>query len=270
MFNNESQSEENQSHMNNLFSFPFINDEYNILEDDIIISSKLVTIPLKTINGNRNEDSEDSLYGNAKTGYKSNFFKIAKKNNKIGRKRKNETEIIVDTGHNKYQTDNILRKLQVHFISFIIKFINLVVLVLGYRDEFCNINYSFKTNVNKSNIEKLKISNIGYILNQNISTKYQKDAESNKVIYEKLKNNPILCNIFSYNYKDFFKDFYYNKESSLNLNKFGLNINLKHKYGKEIKMYNDLKEENNKDPLYTKRLEECVNNLLEDEKWKCL
>ena len=150
-------------------------------------------------------------------------------------------------------------------MSFIIKFINLVLLVLGYRDEFCNINYSFKTNVNKSNIEKLKISNIGYILNQKISKKYKKDKERNKIIYEKVKNNPILSNIFSYNYKDFFKDFYYNKESSLNLNKFGLNINLKHKYGKEIKMYNDLKEKNIKDSEYIKRLAECVNNLLEVE-----
>ena len=193
-----------------------------------------------------------------------------KKMIKNGRKRKNETEIFVGICHNKYYSDNVLRKIQVHFISFIIKFINLVLLELGYREKFLNINYSFKTNVNKKNIVKLKISNIGYILSQKISTKYKKYAERNKVIYETLKNNPILNNIFSYNYKDFFKDFYYNKESSLNLNKFGLNINLKNKYGKEIKMYNDLKEENNRDPLYIKRLEECVNNLLEVEKWKCL
>ena len=91
MFNDESQSEENQSHMNNLFSFPSINDEYNILEDDIIISSKLITIPLEMTNHNKDEDLEDSEnYGKAKTRDKSNFFKVIIKNNKIGRKRKNE------------------------------------------------------------------------------------------------------------------------------------------------------------------------------------
>ena len=89
-----------------------------------------------------------------------------------------------------------------------------------------------------------------------------KDAESNKVIYEKLKKNHILSHIFSYNYKDFFNDYYYNKESNLNLNKFGLNINLKHKYGKKIKIYNDLKEKNIKDSEYIKRLDECVYNFL--------
>ena len=111
----------------------------------------------------------------------------------------------------------------------------------------------------------MKISNIGYILSQNISKKYKKDAKSNKVNYEKLKNNPFLSDIFSYNYKDFFKDFYYNKESNLNLNKFGLNVNLKHKYGKKIEMYNDLKEKNIKDSEYIKRLDECINNILEVE-----
>ena len=44
---------------------------------------------------------------------------------KNGRKRKNETEIFVGIYHNKYYSDNILRKIQVHFISFIIKFLNL-------------------------------------------------------------------------------------------------------------------------------------------------
>ena len=190
-----------------------------------------------------------------------NPFNKTKKMIKNGRKRKNETEIFVGICHNKYYSDNILRKIQVHFISFIIQFINLVLLELGYRDKFYNINYSLKTNVNKRNIEKLKISNIGYILSQKISLKYKKDAKRNQIIYEKLKNNPILSNIFSYNYKDFFKDFYYNKESNLNLNKFGLNINLKHKYGTKIKMYNDLKEKN-KDSEYIKKLDECVNILI--------
>ena len=249
MFNYEFQSKENESHMNNLLPFPFIDDYEEIFEDDI--------------NDNKLEDSEYSEYGSGETRDKS-FFKAIKKNSKIGRKRKNETEIFVDTCHNKYHSDNVLRKIQVHYISFIINFINLVLLILGYRDEFCNINYSFKTNVNKRNIEKLKISNIGHILSQNISTKYIKDAKSNKAIYEKLKNNPILSNIFAYNYKDFFNDFYYSKESNLNLNKFGLNINLKHKYGKKIKIkkYNDLKEENIKDSEYIKRLDECAYNFL--------
>ena len=135
--------------------------------------------------------------------------------------------------------------------------------VLGYTDEFYNINNKFKINVNKKNIEELKNSKIGHILSQKINSKYnKKNPETNKIIYKKLKNIPILRNIFAYNYKDFFEEFYYNNENDLNLNKFGLNINLKYKYGKEIKMYNDLKLKNNIDPEYIKRLDECINNLL--------
>ena len=246
-------NEDSESYMNNsLFHFLFPKNVESYIEEDSIISSKFEDNPLNNLNSNRNENLED-----IDIEEKNNYSKVTIKKNKIGRKRKNETEIC--TGHNKYCSDNIIRKIQIHFISFIIKFINLVLLELGYIDEFCNINYRFKEKVNKRNIAKLKRSNIGYILCQKISPKYKKNEDKNKIIYEKLKNIPVLRNIFSYNYTDFFKDFYYNKENNLNLNKFGLNINLKHKYGDSIKMYNDLKEENNKDPEYIKRLEECVN-----------
>ena len=223
------------------FLFPYKNGEFNIENDSIDSILKGIFYDKKT------EDID--------TREKSYYFRVLK----TGRKRKNEAEIFTDISHNKYSSDNIMRKIQIHFISFIIKFINLVLEELGYEDKFCNINYSFKEKVNKRNIAKLKSTNIGYILRQKISKKYTKNAETNIIIYEKLKNTPILRNIFSYNYRDFFKDFYYNKESNLNLNKFGININLKHKYGDSIKMYNDLKEKNNKDPEYIKKLDEYVN-----------
>ena len=90
MFNNDSQSEENKSHMNNLLPFPF-NDDYEIFEDDII---KLVTTPFKKINNNKNEDSEDSEYGKAKTGDKS-FFKVIKKNSKLEEKEKMKRKFLL-------------------------------------------------------------------------------------------------------------------------------------------------------------------------------
>ena len=91
MFNNDSQSEENESHMNNLFFFLFNIDEHDILEDDII--SKFLTIP-KMTNDNKNEDSEDSEYGKAKTGDKS-FFKVIKKNSKLEEKEKMKRKFLL-------------------------------------------------------------------------------------------------------------------------------------------------------------------------------
>ena len=255
MFSDNFQMEENEDYMNSIFGlsllFP-IGESY--IEEDRI-NNRISSIPI-----NENENLED----NNDTRERS-FFKVTRKNNKLGRKRKieNEKEILEENEHNKYSSDNAKRKIQVHFISFIITFINFVLKELGYTDEFCNINYDFKINVNKNNIEKLKNPDIGYIFSQTLSSKYKKkNPDKNKIIYQRLKNIPVLRNIFAYNYKDFFKDFYYNKENDLNLNKFGLNINIKYKYGKKIKMYNDLKEKNNKDPEYIKRLDECVNNLL--------
>ena len=109
------------------------------------------------------------------------FFIVNNKNNKIGRKRKieNENETFGNTCHNKYYSDNIIRKIQSHFISFI----NCVLKELGYTDEFYNINNKFKINVNKTNIIKINNTNIGYILSQKISSKYKKDQETNKIIY---------------------------------------------------------------------------------------
>ena len=232
------------------------NKEYQREENDFFLEN---FTPFNNVNDINNQYSEDK-----DTGDKTNMFIITRKNNKKGRKRKMEyeKEIFDNNYHNKYISDNVIRKIQVHFISFIITFINLVLLELGYRDIFLNINYSFKADLNKRNIIKIKNSNIGYILCQKISSKYKKKPETNIIIYEKLKNIPILRNIFDYNYTDFFKDFYYNNENNLNLNKFGLNIDLKYKYGKKIKMYNDLKEANIKDPKYIKRLDEYVYNLI--------
>ena len=242
MFNFDFQSEDNQSEFD--ISNPHYMFQLNPLfiigesNNEEVIFSKLET-PSKETYDNGNENLEDSV-----TKEKSKF-KVTKIISKIGRKRKrkNEAYISVELDHNKYCSDNILRKIKVHFISFI-------------------INYTFKANSNKRSIEKLKNSYIGYILNQKISSKYKMDAESNKVLYEKYKNIHVLHNIFCYRTKDFFEEFYYNKESNFNLNKFGLNINLKDKYREKLKTYNDLKDKYINDTEYIKRLDTCVSNFI--------
>ena len=242
MFNFDFQSEDNQSEFD--ISIPHYMFQLNLLfiigesNNEEVIFSKLET-PSKETYDNENENIEDSV-----TKEKSKF-KVTKIISKIGRKRKrkNEAYISVELDHNKYCSDNILRKIKVHFISFI-------------------INYTFKANSNKRSIEKLKNSYIGYILNQKISSKYKMDAESNKVLYEKYKNIHVLHNIFCYRTKDFFEEFYYNKESNFNLNKFGLNINLKDKYREKLKTYNDLKDKYINDTEYIKRLDTCVSNFI--------
>lgn len=263
MFNNESQNEEIQNWMDCSFLIdniplckcnPLNNDEsdFRFKKDNINNITSL-----NDLNVNINTILEDSEYINA------NSKDSTIKNIKLGRKRKIEIENFTDTGfHDKYQLDNMKTKIQVHFISFIFKFVNTILKILGYIEQFYKIDYTLKRNASKKNINKLKEINIEYILTQKRSPKYKKDKEDNKVIYEKLKNEPILRNIFSYKFKDFFYNFYCKEENNINLNKFDSNLNININLDKcEVKIYKDLKEKNINDPIYIKKLDQIVNNM---------
>ena len=241
MSNYESQNEENDRIDYSLLFDKMPLYEFNLFnsnESDFKFKEEIINsiITLNKLNVNRNENLENSEYIDANTREKSNIFKVTIKNTNLGRKRKNETYIFNDTGHNKYHPDNILTKIQVHFISFIFIFVNLVLKTLGYKEQFNKINYKIKRKISKKYINDLKGKNIEYILKQKKSPKYKKNKE-NEDIYEKLKNEPILKIIFSYNYKDFFNNFYCSKENNINLNKFDSNLNINidlYKYGAKI------------------------------------
>ena len=272
MFNNESQFEDIENWMELSYSLEkiplyeisrFNNDEFNFTCKEDIINN---ITPLNQLVFNKNENIEDSDYINANTREKSNIFKVTIKNTKLGRKKKIENKNFTDSGHNKYNTDNIITKIKVHSISFIFIFVNIILQKLGYKERFYKIKYSFKSKVTKKNLTELKASNVGYILSQEKSSKYKKDKEENKVIYEHLKNFPILRKIFSYNYIDFFNNFYCKEDNYINLNEFdssiNININL-YKYG--AKMYKDLKAKNINDPEYVQKLDEIINNIFKRE-----
>ena len=191
------------------------------------------------------------------TREKTNYFNITK----FGRKRKNENEMNYIC-HNKYRTDNILNKIQVHFINFIVDFLNIVIQHFEYKEQFYYLDYDFKKNVSKKYIRELKELNIGDIIlfNQK-SPKYKRNKEENKDIYRKIKNYPnikIIENILSYKFIDFFKYYYCNKDNFLSLKNFGSDdiINVY----KKAEMYKDLKLKFSKEPLYIEKLDLCKKN----------
>ena len=49
--------------------------------------------------------------------------------------------------HDKNSSDNLLRKIQVHYISFIISFINEILKNLDYNKRFFKLDYKFKFNI---------------------------------------------------------------------------------------------------------------------------
>ena len=85
-------------------------------------------------NSNKNSNSNNSVLAEIK----KKFFV---ENKKRGRK----------------TIDNLLRKVQVHYLSFIIKFLNTILLILNKKNiKFKKLDYKIKQNVKKDFVDNLK------------------------------------------------------------------------------------------------------------------
>ena len=158
------------------FSNIFLNTEnnYNPLENENIDEIRISSIieNKKTFNKLFEVKKEISLSGNNSTEYTRK---------KRGRKKERENK---SQTHDKYWMDNILRKIQNHFLSFIIFFINDILKALNYEQRFLKLDQSFKVNIKKDFVESLKKKAIGEIIDNKISTKYKK-----KLIIKKYMKN---------------------------------------------------------------------------------
>ena len=138
------------------------------------------------------------------------------KNKKRGRKAKKESK----RQHNALDQDNIIRKIQVHFLSFIIYFCNDLIqaLIPNNKDlSFKNIQYELKKTVNHAYIENLKSKKIGDILQLTASPKNKKfNGNINKLTYDKICIiNPFLKNFFEISYLDMFNSYYCQNEREI-------------------------------------------------------
>jgi len=159
--------------------------------------------------------------------------------------------------HDKHSMDNLLRKIQVHYLSFIISYINDILKELNYKEQFLKIDYNFKKTINKDFMENLKTKKISDIVCIDISSKYKKDKNVNRNIYEKIKGYEIINNILNLNYLAPF-DIYYKSKKNINLEDYGLDKEII--LSAKTKMYKDLLKEsiNNKDKDYIENLNLCV------------
>jgi len=158
--------------------------------------------------------------------------------------------------HDKNSSDNLLRKIQVHYISFIISFINEILENLGYNQKFFKLDYKFKFNIKKEFVESLKTKNIGEIICNEISSKYKEDSNYNKKIYEQIKENEVLKKIFSEKYLVIFRKVYYQNKDEIYLSEYGLDKKIK--LSKKVEMFNDLYNKINSKNQYTKNIKDFV------------
>ena len=141
--------------------------------------------------------------------------------------------------HDKHTVDNLLRKIQVHYLTFIVQFLNEILKFLNFKQRFLGFTYKFKMNVNKKFFNSLKTKTIGDIIITQVSIKYKKVALNiNKNVYEQTKWNKILNKIYFENYLLFFRKVYFKSERIINLKEYGLNQKLI--LSEKAKMYKDL------------------------------
>ena len=138
--------------------------------------------------------------------FKTSF--LEKKRGRIG-KGKKKKEV-----HDSKAFDNILRKIQTHFLNFIVSFLNDCILAFSINKKysFKKFDYELKKDITSENLKMLKRFTIGDILNYfDISNKYKKFNRSiNKENMKHLiKFNANFKKIFAINYLELF-NYYYN------------------------------------------------------------
>ncbi len=209
----------NNKRLNNFIE----NNELTISSSKNIYESNIYWKPLFVISENKN--------GKSKRG---------RKPNKINKKNKKE--------HNSSDKDNLFRKLQVHYLSFIINFVNDIIKnVIDMKNvpQFKNLAYDIKKNVNSKNVYLLKTKTISEILQFNVSPKMKIHDESvNKNIYKTICSIcPFFYTFFQQNYLSFFKNYYLNNNKVFEINGKKIQISLKTRtFNDLLKKYDKLKD----------------------------
>ena len=183
--NNSDYDESSYSPQNNLI--PIWNDQENINPPEYLIP--IIGVP---------EGSTDSTGNNTTINFqvihqneqekKLRGRKILQSRNDSNRKRHLCTDV-----------DNILIKIQIHFLNFLILFLNDIIFdyFKNQNIQFVKFAHSIKSKVSSSYFTKMKNSTIYNILEEfKISPKYKKDKNINKKIAEQLKQIPLFNKLF--------------------------------------------------------------------------
>ena len=149
---------------------------------------------------------------------KNKFF--VKKMKKPGRKGEdNKDENCFKKIHGSKEYDNIIIKVKVHFISFLINLSNDIIIHIFGDDKtlyFKDLDYKTKSNVKFSELEKFKKLSLKEILQKNISRKFKPQNDNNEETYKKvIELANYLEKFFNLKFNVLFKSYYNNNYISL-------------------------------------------------------
>ena len=157
---------------------------------------------------------------------KKDLFKTEQLKRKRGRKINKESK---KATHSALFKDNIKRKIQVHFLTFLVSLINDIISTFPFKGiSLKDLAYNMKAKISEMYFEKLKKSSIKELIeNINISSKFKNYEENmNKEVIKKLIEYDFdyFSKLFEKDYLFFFR-LYYNDEKPLNkLSLFGKTI----------------------------------------------
>ena len=223
-------------------SFIKINNNYedNSIEKNLI-KNKSMEINLIENNNNNSIESNSIECNSIESNYKYNN-NLIERNSKyndilidINSKEKNnnyeEEKLFIKRkrggkSNNIYRTDNIFKRITVHYLNSIIMLLNEVINNLkleGIKGKFKMINYNFKRYFNKTKFNQIKKNSLNYFLILENNNKY-KNKNLNKTLYTQIEAksktdrilNRILNKIMSNSYIDIFKDIYYKNNKDIN------------------------------------------------------
>ena len=170
-------------------------------------------------NGNE-ENKKVALF----TTRKNRLFKI-EKNKKRGRKSMKKKKF-----HLKSDFDNVLTKIQIHFLNFLINVSNDVLKATLTKNNlhFKHINYNFKKKITYEHIKYLKTVPIKVLLEKDISSKYRKYSKdfNSKILQQVIPSSKWLEEFFNMKYLSLFRIYYNNCKPLKQINFNGKNINL--------------------------------------------
>ena len=247
-----------------VFEDPFEKTFPNIFVPNIIINEEIDESSRYLI-GNSNKLISKGKSPSQNSTNQSDSIKIETKIDSIkikkrGRPKGQNNSLIKanQNDHNKYSMDNILRKVQVHFFNFIISILNDILKELNFTERFLKISYDAKNDVCKDKVESLKTKEISDIVCLDISSKYNtKDKNTNRNIYDKIKDNEILNKLFKAKYMEFFDIYYKNKSKYINFTKFGLEKEVRR--SDKTKVFFDLSKKNEHDKEYIRNLNYAIS-----------
>ena len=179
--------------------------------DEIYCTKNTKTYTQSTESMTKNISFDENIEKKVDNKKKVNFTTILRK--KRGRMRKDKSNKKIKKYHCCDDFDNIQRKIQVDFISFLIRLANdALKQIFGPKTKyhFKHVNYEIKKIVNHNYIENLKKCNYSDILQMNISPKnklYKQDTNK-KTFIEVCKNSDILTKIFEKKYLYIFQKYY--------------------------------------------------------------